>query len=96
MPMGAVVFVDFWLNGTFGFRPNYAEASGTRFNWAAGLAWLITLGACLGIVYGGSLQIFFVGLPGWFLAAGLYVVLSRVLQRPEVRTATRTAEVRLA
>lgn len=85
MPMGAVVFVDFWLAKRFGFRPNYAEASGVSINWAAGLAWVVTLGLCLTLVNMGGIQIFFVGLPGWFLAAGLYVVLSRLIQQKEVR-----------
>ena len=30
MPMGAVIFVDFWLAESFGFRSRYAEASGRR------------------------------------------------------------------
>lgn len=80
MPMGAVVFIDFWLARRLGFEPEWALRSGTRFNWAAGLAWLVTLGLCLGLALGGTLQIYFVGLPGWFVAAALYVVLSRVLQ----------------
>jgi purine-cytosine permease-like protein len=83
MPMGAVVFVDFWLARRFGFRANYAEASATRFNWAAGLTWALTLAACLWVVSAGGIQIYFVGLPGWFLAAALYVLLSRFYQRKE-------------
>ena len=47
MPMGAVVFVDFWLSRRFGFQPNYAEHSGTDFNWAAGLTWFATLAGCV-------------------------------------------------
>jgi purine-cytosine permease-like protein len=85
MPMGAVVFVDFWLSGRFGFRNNYAEASGIAFNWAAALAWIVTLAGCLAVVNMGGMQIYFVGLPGWFAAATLYIVLSRLLQRKEVR-----------
>jgi purine-cytosine permease-like protein len=81
MPMGAVVFVDFWLSATFGFRRNEAAASGAMFNWAAALAWLVTLAACVAAVLSGGIQIYFVGLPGWFVAAILYVVLSRLLQR---------------
>jgi purine-cytosine permease-like protein len=85
MPMGAVVFVDFWLARTFGFRNNYAEASGVAINWAAALAWVVTLAGCLAVVNMGGMQIYFVGLPGWFAAAILYIVLSRLLQRKEVR-----------
>lgn len=88
MPMGAVVFVDFWLMRRLGLRDNYAARSGIGFNGAAGAAWLVTLAACVGLVYlnpeiGGirPFQIYFVSLPGWFLAAALYIVLSAALQR---------------
>lgn len=81
MPMGAVVFVDFWLMKKLGLKPFYAEAAGISFNWAAGLAWGITMAACVALALSGTLQIFFVSLPGWFLAAFLYVILSRLLQK---------------
>jgi purine-cytosine permease-like protein len=87
MPMGAVVFVDFWLMRRLGLRESYAASSGDRFNWAAGLTWALTLAVCLWVVSAGGIQIYFVGLPGWFLAAVLYVVLSRLYQRKELRAA---------
>jgi purine-cytosine permease-like protein len=86
MPMGAVVFVDFWLARRLGFCSDYAEASGVGVNWAAALAWIVTLAGCLAVVNMGGMQIYFVGLPGWFVAAALYVVSSRLLQRKEVRS----------
>lgn len=82
MPMGAVIFVDFWMSRRFGFRPWYAETSGDSFNAAAGLAWFVTMAVCLALVLKGGVQIFFVGLPGWFIAATIYAVASRLLQRP--------------
>ena len=85
MPMGAVVFVDFWFAERFGFRRFYAEYSGVSINWAAGVAWVATLAACLAIVNAGGMQIYFIGLPGWFAAALLYIVVSRLVQRKEVR-----------
>ncbi len=36
MPMGAVVFVDFWLARRLGFRPNEAEASGSEVQLGGG------------------------------------------------------------
>jgi purine-cytosine permease-like protein len=81
MPMGAVIFVDFWLSKRLGFRRDYAEFSGTSFNWAAGLAWLLTIAVCVGLVLRGGVQIYFVSLPGWFVAAFLYVGLSRLWQK---------------
>lgn len=82
MPMGAILFVDFWLSRRLGFQSNYAEQSRTDFNWAAGLTWFATLAGCVFLVLAGGVQLYFVSLPGWFLAAVLYVTLSRLLQRP--------------
>jgi purine-cytosine permease-like protein len=82
MPMGAVIFVDFYLLRKFGLQSSYAEASGKYFNWAAGLTWFLTLGACFAFVrHYGNDKIFFAGLPGWFFASALYIVLSKFYQR---------------
>lgn len=81
MPMGAVVFVDFWLIKKFGLQSNYAEVSGTAFNWAAGLAWFLTLVTCYWFVKYGGIQIYFASLPGWFVAAAFYIVISLVYQK---------------
>lgn len=82
MPMGAVVFVDIYLLPKFGLTSNYAQASRQHFNWAAGLTWFITLAACFAFVrYFGNDKIFFAGLPGWFIAAALYLVLSKLYQQ---------------
>jgi len=84
MPMGPVIFVDFWLLERWGLRRNYAEAAGISFNWAAGLTWFLTMAVCSWLVLRGGVQIFFVSLPGWFIAAVLYIVLSKLLQNNRV------------
>ena len=82
MPMGAVIFVDFWLIPKLGLRSSYAEISGHSFNWAAGTAWILTLAICLGAVFSiGRWSLWFASLPGWFIAAGLYIVLSKYYQK---------------
>jgi purine-cytosine permease-like protein len=81
MPMGAVVFIDFWVLKKFGRQSNYAELSGKTFNWAAGLAWFLTLGACFYFVKYAGIQLFFVSFPGWFVAAALYICISIVYQK---------------
>jgi purine-cytosine permease-like protein len=88
MPMGAVIFVDFWLAKKFGFQPYYAEISGTKFNWAAGLAWILTIAFCFVLIniFGRS-SMWFVSLPGWFAAALLYIVLSKLYQKKQVQPA---------
>lgn len=81
MPMGAVIFVDFWLMKKIGLQSEYAEKSRSGFNWAAGAAWMVTLAVCGWLVLTGRIQIYFVSLPGWFFAAVLYAALSFLLQR---------------
>jgi purine-cytosine permease-like protein len=100
MPMGAIVFVDYWLIRRFGLANNYAKLSGAKFNWAAGLTWFLTLGGCALLVMYPTIrdflvsrgvdvlpagfdgvQIWFVSLPGWFAAAILYILLSKLYQR---------------
>jgi purine-cytosine permease-like protein len=80
MPMGAVIFMDFWVLPKLGLRSNFALVTGTQFNWAAGLAWFVTITVCTGLVLTGRTQIFFVSLPGWFITSLLYVALSKLLQ----------------
>jgi purine-cytosine permease-like protein len=104
MPMGAIIFVDYWLLKKFGLSSYYAEVAGKRFNWAAGATWFITLTLCglavkigtvagwlqdLGVIGQSTLtwlvdtfaiQVYFVSLPGWFAAAIMYIVLSKLYQ----------------
>ena len=88
MPMGAIIFVDFWLFKKFGLRSNYAEFSKNNFNIAAGIAWFATLGICSWLAYTGRVQIYFVSLPGWFLTTILYISISLFYQKREFRNAT--------
>jgi purine-cytosine permease-like protein len=81
MPMGAVIFCDYWLMRRFGLRPFYAEAAGLGVNWASAIAWLVTLAICLAAVHLGYIEIFFASLPGWFIAAALYLGASKLLQK---------------
>jgi purine-cytosine permease-like protein len=91
MPMGAVIFVDFWVLPRLGLRSNYAEATGLSLHWAAGLAWLLTVALCAGLVLTGRAEIFFVSLPGWFVASLLYLGLSKFTQG-QARTRIATAQ----
>ena len=88
MPMGAIIFIDFWVIKRFGLRSNYAEYFQKKFNFAAGLAWIVTVSICTWLVLTGRIQIFFVSLPGWFLTAIHYIVISFLYQkkmRPQIR-----------
>ena len=81
MPMGAVIFCDFWLMKRFGMQPFYAEAAGKSVNWAPALAWIITVAVCVIAVMEGYIGLYFASLPGWFIASALYLGLSKILQK---------------
>ena len=85
--MGAIVFIDFWLFPKLNLHNFFAERHNQKFNWAAGLTWFCTLGICLLLVQFAGIQIYFVSLPGWFIASGLYIGLSKIYQnkiRPRI------------
>jgi purine-cytosine permease-like protein len=91
MPMGAVVFVDFWLFPKLGLQRFYAEARGITFNWPPAVAWFGTLAVCSWLVVRGTTQIYFVSLPGWFVAALVYLVAARIAQARAPRVTPEVA-----
>ncbi|MBK8979415.1 MAG: hypothetical protein IPM29_26245 [Planctomycetes bacterium] len=91
VPMGAVVFADFFVLPRLGLSPWWAERSGRRVHPAAAVAWLGTLAAALLTVQLGGLEIFFASLPAWLFAIVVYVAVSAVIQRRAA--APRSAEV---
>ncbi len=62
------------------YKPFYAEAAGQDINWAPAIAWLVTLAICVLAVRLGYIQIYFASLPGWFIAALLYIAACKVVQ----------------
>jgi purine-cytosine permease-like protein len=80
MPMGAVIFIDFWLFPKLKLKQNFAELSGMSFNPAAGCAWLGTVAVCSYLVLNGTIEIFFVSLPGWFFTGIIYIAGSYLIQ----------------
>ncbi|MFH5833790.1 purine-cytosine permease family protein [Halalkalibaculum sp. DA384] len=80
MPMGAVIFMDVMVFPKIGMKSNFAELVQMDFNWSAGLTWFVTLLLCLFIYLYMGVEIFFLGLPGWFIAILLYVGLSKLQQ----------------
>ncbi len=80
MPMGAVIFIDFYILPKLGLKSNLAEQTGQKVNWAAAGTWVFTLVFCLLLNYSFGVEIFFLGLPGWFVAVLLYIALSYLVQ----------------
>ncbi len=80
MPMGAIIFIDVYLFPKLGLTSDFALQTGAGINWAATGTWVLTLAACLFLNFSFGVEIFFLGLPGWFVAVAVYIVLSYLIQ----------------
>ena len=85
MPMGAVIIMDVYLIPKMGLKSNYAAIFGKSFNLAAAIAWIVTLIGSLLLNQLLGIEVFFLGLPGWFVAAFVYVVISWLIQKSKVQ-----------
>ncbi len=83
MPMGAVISADFWLFPILGLKQNYAELKDILFSWPAAAAWGGTLAISWLLNSQWGMEIFFLGLPGWFVATALYVAIGYTQQKLE-------------
>ena len=81
MPMGTVIFADYWLLPKLGLKRHYAECKQLLFSWPTAAAWGVTLLVCFLL----PLEIFFKALPGWFIAVAVYVPLSYLQQKMKTR-----------
>jgi len=88
MPMGTVIFLDYWVLPKLNLKSFFAEAAGISSNWAAGAAWILTLCFCL-VLYFRGMEKFFLFIPGWFIAALLYIGGSMIIQRKTYREAEK-------
>ncbi len=96
MPMGAIIFIDFYLLRRLKLQPEYARVAGIKINWAAALTWILTMAFALVLNQAAGIEVFFLGLPGWFVAAAVYLLLSRLLQRqPQAAPKPRPAAAEL-
>ena len=73
-PMGAIVFVEHWLFERIGLRRYWLSATGKSFSWPAMTTWVITIAIAMGLWATGTLHLFFIAIPLWFISAGLYIV----------------------
>lgn len=90
MPIGAIVVVEHWLFPWLGLCRYWTEQHRKSVNLPALIAWIVTLAVCFPIedLTGGRLQspmavlgvhLFYRWLPGWFIAAALYILLARFM-----------------
>ena len=83
-PMGAVIFVDFYLMKRFGLRDEYATHNGTQINIAVMVAWLLPVAVGLYLIFQQGIFAAYAVIPCWFACGVLYLVLSKFTQHVSV------------
>lgn len=81
-PMGAVIFVDFYLMKKFGLRDEYAHRSGNTVNIAVMIAWLLPVAVGLYLIFGMQVFPVYAVIPCWVACGVIYLGLSKMLQKP--------------
>ncbi len=72
MPVGAVVMVEHWIFPMLGIPQYEAEKTKAAINWKVLVVWVGTLAVC----YLLPLHLFFLWLPGYFIAVIAYILLN--------------------
>lgn len=79
-PMGAVIFVDFYLMNKFGLQDEYAAVHGSQINVAVLVAWLLPVTVGLYLILQHGLFAAYAVVPCWVVCGCLYLVLSKFTQ----------------
>ncbi len=87
-PMGAVIFVDFYLMKRFGLREEYATCRGVSFNVAVLIAWLLPVAVGLFLIFQKGLFAAYAVIPCWIACGTLYLALSKMTQSTSLEPAS--------
>lgn len=81
IPMGGVIFADYYLLKKWNLHDYYAEKAKINFNWAAGLTWFSLLALALMANFWMGIELYFLPLPVWLLSILFFLVLSKLYQK---------------
>lgn len=81
IPMGGVIFADYYLLKKWNLNDYYAEKARINFNWAAGLTWFSLLALALMANFWMGIELYFLPLPVWLLSIVFFLVLSKLYQK---------------
>ena len=79
-PMGAVIFVDFYLMKKFGMTDEYSLRSGEEINDAVLIGWLLPVLVGLYLIFEQGVFAAYLVIPCWVACALLYFALSKLVQ----------------
>lgn len=89
-PMGAVIFVDFYLMKKFGLQDEYANRSGVKINIAVVVAWLLPVAVGLYLIFGLGVFAAYAVIPCWVACGVMYLLLSKFTQHSTATKSTAT------
>ncbi len=81
MPMGAVIMMDVYVLPKINLKSNFAEVFNRNFNPSAAISWALTLLSAIFFNIYFGVEVFFLGLPGWFVASLVYIISSKIVQQ---------------
>lgn len=81
IPMGGIIFADFYLFKKAGLESYFAEKNNRMFNSAAGITWFALLILALIANQLMGIELFFLPVPVWLMAVVLYLLLSIIYQK---------------
>lgn len=90
-PMGAIVFVDYHLMNKFGLADEYANRSGSSFNAAVLIAWLLPVVVGLYLIFWQGLFAAYAVVPCWVACGVIYLLLSKATQKSIATAPSPTA-----
>ena len=79
-PMGAVIFVDYWLFRHLGLQDELAHENELSFNISVAVAWLLPVAVGLYLIFWQGLFAAYAVIPCWFACGVIYLIMSRVTQ----------------
>ncbi|MEQ8847596.1 hypothetical protein [Botrimarina sp.] len=82
-PMGAVIFVDYWLMRRFGLTSEYAaRRGGMAVNPAVLVAWVLPVAVGLYLIFYQGVYAAYCVIPAWIACGAIYLGLSMATQKP--------------
>ncbi len=81
-PMGAVIFVDYYLMKKVGLHNEYALRSGAAVNVAVLIAWVLPVAVALYLIFYHGIFAAYAVIPAWIASGVIYLGLSKAMQKP--------------
>ena len=78
-PIGAIIVTEHWIFPRTGLHRHWATRKGHALNWAALLAWGLSVALAIGLECGGVLHLFYVFLPVYGFAMVAYWLLAKAM-----------------